>query len=121
MQCIASTNERGIFPGSGNPVSCFTITQSAIFYLLPGKTDPHIGIPAGFTGPDWLNYGAKNTPIKWPLAGFFEGLFPPVLWRSKRNSGVFSTGTVKGDFAGFSGTGRNPEKGKGARIERICP
>jgi hypothetical protein len=31
------------------------------------KNEPHIGIPAGFTGPDGLNYGVKKALIQGAL------------------------------------------------------
>jgi len=44
-----------------------------------------------------------------------------VFRQTKRESGVFSTGTKKNDFTGFSGIGCKIGKGKGAHNGFIFP
>jgi hypothetical protein len=49
------------------------------------------------------------------FGGLQGGLFPPVFWQTKRETGVFSTGNKRRQFTGFSGIDRMIKNGKGAR------
>ena len=50
------------------------------------------------------------------LGGLWEGGIPPSFWQTKRYSGVFSTGTEKRTFAGFSGRAKSVKNVNGTRV-----
>jgi hypothetical protein len=74
-----------------------------LFFDIPGKTDLRIRIPVGFPGPGWDKLSGEKCLDSRGYGGLWERGIPAVFWQSKRNLGVFSTGTEKGEFSTFSG------------------
>jgi len=95
--------------------------KTSIFDPHPGKNDPHIRIPAGFPGPGWGKLCGENRLDLMAFGGLVARCISPLFWQTWQYSGLFSTGTEKEDFAGFSGIGLDSRRGKGARIGLICP
>ena len=73
-----------------------------LFFRHPQKNDPHIRIPAAFPGPGWGKLSGKNGLDSRAFGGLLVRLKFAVFWQTKRNLGVFSTGTEKEGFTGFS-------------------
>ena len=90
-----------------------------IFDPLPGKTDPHIPIPAGFTGSGWSKIRGEKCLDSRAFGGDPVRAFPVVFRQSGQYLGLFFPGTESGGIPGFSGIGRDMIKAKGARIGRI--
>jgi hypothetical protein len=55
------------------------------------------------------------------FGGLLTGCISTLFWQSKRDLNVFSTGTEKGGFAGFSVMCLDIGIGNGARIGLIIP
>jgi hypothetical protein len=61
------------------------LPEIQIFDLLPGKKEPHKGIPAGFWHPDGINYVAKKSSTKRPLEAGMGGRFRPYFTKQNVN------------------------------------
>ena len=85
----------------------------------PGKNDPHIRIPAGFTGSGWGKPSGEKCLDSRAFGGNPVRAFPPVFRQSGQYFSLFSPGTESGVFTGFSGISRDMKKAKGARIGLI--
>jgi len=77
------------------------------FSGIPGKNDPHIHIPAGFPGPGWGKLCGEKIFDLMAFGGLLARCISPLFWQTWQYPGLFSTGTEKEDFAGFSGIGRH--------------
>ena len=82
---------------------------------------PFIRIPAAFPGTGWGKLRGENYLKIKPFGSPLVRCFPAVFWQTGRDSGAFSTGTEKGGFTGFSGRGRDSNRGKGTRTGLIYP
>ena len=84
------------------------------FLTPPGKNDPHIRVLAGIQGSGWGKLSGKNGLDSRAFSGLWARCKSAVFWQKGRLYGVFSTGTEKEVFTGFSGSDRNIKYGKGA-------
>jgi hypothetical protein len=78
------------------------------------KKEPHSGVLAGFLGSGG---GKSGSSIQLDLKGLTSHKVrckSAVFWQTERLLGVFSTGTEKGGFTGFSGIDKFIQKRKGA-------
>ena len=97
------------------------VLAKTLFFRHPQKNDPHIRIPAAFPGPGWDKLGGKNGLDSRAFSGLWVRCKSAVFWQSKREMGVFSTGTEKEGFTRFSVFDRIIWMGNGARIGLIFP
>jgi hypothetical protein len=78
------------------------------------KKEPHSGVLAGFWGSGW---GKSGSYIHLDLNGLTSHKArckSAVFWQTERLLGIFSTGTEKGGFTGFSGIDKFIRKRKRA-------
>jgi hypothetical protein len=75
-----------------------------VLRIFVGKNDPHIGVLAAFPGSGWDKLSGKNGLDSRAFSGLWARCKSAVFWQSKREMGVFSTGTEKEGFTWFSKT-----------------
>ena len=91
------------------------------FLTPPGKNDPHIRVLAGIQGSGWGKLSGKNDPDSRAFGGLLVRSKFALFWQTKQNLGVFSTGTEKRRFTGFSGISRDIIEGNKAQNGLIFP
>ena len=91
------------------------------FLIPPGKNDPHIRVLAGIQGSGWGKLGGENSLGLRAFSGRLMRSKYAVFWQTKQNLGVFSTGTEKRRFTGFSGISRDIIEGNKAQNGLIFP
>jgi hypothetical protein len=84
-----------------------SVLNFSLFDPIPGKNDPHSGIPVEFSGSGWTKLGDEKCLDSRAFGGLWARRFPAVFWQTKRFKGVFSTGTEKKELSGFSGIDRS--------------
>jgi hypothetical protein len=85
-------------------------TPATLFEISVGKKEPHILVPAGFMGAGWGKLSGEKSLGLMAIDGNPVGGFPAVFLKSGQDSGVFSTRTENGGFAGFSGIVRDTRR-----------
>jgi len=68
---------------------------------IVGKNDPHSGVPAGLMDKDGKNYTLEISPCQKTVDRPYMRCISAEFCQTKKESGVFSTGTETGDFTGF--------------------
>jgi hypothetical protein len=83
------------------------------------ENDLHIRVPAASFQAGWTELRGKNRGCLKAINGHLARGKPAVFWQTGQYVGVFSTGTQKKGYAGFSGIGSATKMGKWARIGLI--
>jgi hypothetical protein len=84
-----------------------------------GEKDSHIRVPAAFPVPGWGKLVGKFHLDLRGIGGLLMGCKSAVFCQTEHYLGLFSTGTEKERFSGFSGSVPETVYGNGARIKRI--
>ena len=87
---------------------------STFFDLSLVKNDPHIGVLAGFPGYGWGKLSGEIHLNLKGLTSHFVRCKLAVFCQTESLFGIFSTGTEKGGFTGFSSIDTCIQKTKGA-------
>jgi hypothetical protein len=95
--------------------------KSLLIITLVRKIDPHIGVLAGFLGFIWIIIGGENRFGCRAIGRHWARCKSALFWQTERQLSVFSTGTEKEGFAGFSVCQITIRKQVGARIGLIFP